>query len=67
MFKVPPLRNVAQTAPFFHDGAGKDLEQAVLDTGWHQLGIRLNEKQVADLSAFLRTLNNTQPYTKQEQ
>ena len=67
MFKVPPLRNVAQTAPFFHDGAGKDLEQAVLDTGWHQLGIRLNEKEVADLSAFLRTLNNTRPYTKQEQ
>ena len=67
MFKVPPLRNVAQTAPFFHDGAGKDLEQAVLDTGWHQLGVRLNEREVADLSAFLRTLNNTRPYIKQEQ
>ena len=67
MFKVPQLRNVAQTAPFFHDGAGKNLEQAVLDTGWHQLGVRLNDSEVADLSAFLRTLSNTRPYIKQEQ
>jgi len=62
MFKVPPLRNVAQTAPFFHDGAGKTLEQAVLDTGWHQLGIKLEQKSVDDISAFLRSLDNTRPY-----
>ena len=64
LFKVPPLRNVAQTAPFFHDGEGENLETAVLDTGWHQLGIRLNETEVNNISAFLRALNNTQPYTK---
>lgn len=58
-FKVPPLRNVAQTAPYFHDGAGKTLEQAVLDTGWHQLGITLSPTEVEDIALFLRTLDNT--------
>ncbi|TDF39895.1 cytochrome-c peroxidase [Alteromonadaceae bacterium M269] len=58
LFKVPPLRNVAKTAPYFHDGAGATLEQAVLDTGWHQLGIKFTDVQVEDISAFLRALNN---------
>jgi cytochrome c peroxidase len=58
LFKVPPLRNVAKTAPYFHDGEGATLEQAVLDTGWHQLGIKFSDKQVDDISAFLRALNN---------
>lgn len=62
LFKVPPLRNVAKTAPFFHDGKGKSLEKAVLDTGWHQLGIKLDKTEVANISSFLRALNNTQPY-----
>lgn len=62
LFKVPSLRNTAQTAPFFHDGAGEDLEQAVFDTGWHQLGIKLDDKEVADMSAFLRALDNVAPY-----
>ena len=58
LFKVPPLRNVAKTAPYFHDGEGATLEQAVLDTGWHQLGIKFTTEQVEDISAFLRALNN---------
>lgn len=62
LFKVPPLRNVAQTAPYFHDGEGKTLEQAVQDTGWHQLGIKLNKQQVQEISVFLRTLDNTEPF-----
>ncbi|WP_434361115.1 cytochrome-c peroxidase [Parasalinivibrio latis] len=59
LFKVPPLRNVAQTYPYFHDGAGETLEQAVRDTGWHQLGVRLSEKEIDEISAFLRALDNT--------
>jgi len=62
LFKVPSLRNTAMTAPFFHDGAGEDLEQAVFKTGWHQLGVKLNDEDVADISAFLRALNNVTPY-----
>jgi len=62
LFKVPMLRNVAKTAPFFHDGAGTDLEQAVLDTGWLQLGVKLSDQDVKDISAFLRSLDNIKPY-----
>ncbi len=58
LFKVPPLRNVAKTAPYFHDGEGATLEQAVLETGWHQLGIKFTDQQVKDISTFLRSLNN---------
>ena len=63
-FKVPGLRNTAQTAPFFHDGAGETLEQAVFDTGFLQLGIRLNDKEVADISSFLRALDNTRSFER---
>ncbi|STO98505.1 cytochrome-c peroxidase [Grimontia hollisae] len=59
IFKVPTLRHVAQTAPYFHDGAVFSLEQAVKDTAWHQLGTKLSEQDVTDISAFLRALDNT--------
>lgn len=62
LFKVPTLRHVAQTAPYFHDGAVFSLEQAVKDTAWHQLGTRLTDQDVADISAFLRTLDNTRKF-----
>lgn len=61
LFKVPTLRNVAQTAPYFHDGAVFDLGKAVLDTGWHQLGIRFTEEETMDIVAFLNSLDNTRP------
>ena len=64
LFKAPVLRNIAQTAPFFHDGATADLEQAVFKTGWHQIGIELDSQQVMDISAFLRSLNNTRPFKR---
>ncbi len=57
-FKVPSLRNILNTAPYFHDGAATSIEEAIFDTGWHQLGIRLNKKEVADIKIFFRTLNN---------
>ena len=62
LFKVPMLRNVANTAPFFHDGGGADLDQAVFDTGWLQLGVKLSNQDVKDISAFLRSLGNIKPY-----
>lgn len=67
LFKVPILRNVANTAPYFHDGAGKDLEEAVFLTGWHQLGQKLSDSEVKDISAFLRSLDNTRPYSTKVQ
>lgn len=62
LFKVPILRNVANTAPYFHDGTGETLEQAVFLTGWHQLGKKLDDEEVDAISAFLRTLNNERPF-----
>lgn len=58
-FKVPPLRNVGLTAPYFHDGAVATLEQAVFGTAWHQLGVKLSDQDTADISAFLCAMNNT--------
>lgn len=57
-FKVPMLRNVAITAPYFHDGKIKTLEEAVRRMGWLQLGLELKEDQVSDIAAFLRTLTD---------
>lgn len=56
VFKVPSLRNVAVTAPYFHDGSVERLEDAVAIMMKYQLGREPNEADVADLVAFLRTL-----------
>jgi len=56
VFKVPSLRNVAETAPYFHDGSVVTLEEAVRRMAHHQLGRDLDEEQVALLIAFLESL-----------
>ncbi len=56
VFKVPSLRNVALTAPYFHDGSAETLEQAVGVMAEYQLGQPLSQKDIADLVAFLNTL-----------
>lgn len=57
-FKVPSLRNILKTAPYFHDGAAKTIEQAIEDTGWHQLGLKLSPNDTKAIKAFFKTLNN---------
>lgn len=64
IFKVPSLRNVAQTAPYFHDGKGETLEQAIVDTAWHQLGAKLTASQLKDIRLFLLTLDNSEKFVK---
>ena len=59
-FKVPMLRNIAITGPYFHDGKIKTLEEAVQKMGWLQLGLELTEEQVDDMVAFLNTLTDKQ-------
>jgi cytochrome c peroxidase len=61
VFKVPSLRNVARTAPYFHDGCIASLEEAVETMARYQLGIVLAREQRADLVAFLKTLNGRLP------
>ncbi|MBQ7963415.1 MAG: cytochrome B6, partial [Alistipes sp.] len=55
-FKVPGLRNVALTWPYYHDGTRATLEEAVRDMGTYQSGVELTEPQTADIVAFLNTL-----------
>jgi cytochrome c peroxidase len=56
MFKVPSLRNIEKTGPYFHDGGTESLEQAIKMMGVYQLNRELTEAQVADIVAFLKTL-----------
>ena len=62
VFKVPALRNVAQTAPYFHDGAATTLEDAVDQMAQLQLGRTLDRQQIDDIVAFLQALDNTKPF-----
>lgn len=57
-FKVPSLRNVALTAPYFHDGQVKTLEEAVKKMAFLQLGVQLEDEKVNKIVAFLKTLSD---------
>ncbi len=61
VFRVAPLRNVAQTAPYFHDGSSATLGKAVQKMARYQLGRRLATAEVTALVAFLRTLSGEPP------
>ncbi|MCW9047433.1 MAG: c-type cytochrome [Gammaproteobacteria bacterium] len=58
VFKVSALRNVALTAPYFHDGKIKTLDEAVRKMGKLQLDEELTDQQVKDITAFLKTLTD---------
>ena len=55
-FKVPGLRNVALTAPYFHDGIEPELKEAVCKMGTYQVGIELSDADEDKIVAFLNTL-----------
>lgn len=57
-FKVPMLRNIGITHPYFHKGQIATLEEAVRKMAWHQLGRELSEDQVKSLVAFLNSLTD---------
>lgn len=61
MFKVPTLRNVAKTAPYFHDGSAATLDAAVRKMGKHQLGLALSEQEVASIVTWLGSLTGELP------
>lgn len=58
VFKVPSLRNVAQTAPYFHNGAVDTLPQAVRIMGKSQLGRELPEDEIDDIVALLHAFSS---------
>ncbi|MGE5469333.1 MAG: cytochrome-c peroxidase [Bacteroidota bacterium] len=57
VFKVPTLRNIALTAPYFHNGSVDTLAEAVLIMGRYQLGRELAPADVQAIVAFLNSLN----------
>ncbi|MBM3487128.1 MAG: c-type cytochrome [Alphaproteobacteria bacterium] len=59
VFKVPSLRNVARTVPYFHDGLARTLAEVVRRMARHELGRDLAEDETRRLVAFLETLTGT--------
>ena len=55
-FKVPGLRNIELTWPYYHDGTRATMEEAVRDMALYQCDIELNDADVSSIVAFLRTL-----------
>jgi len=60
-FKVPTLRNVELTYPYFHDGAANTLAESVTIMGRLQLGRKFSPDENARIVAFLKTLTGDQP------
>ncbi|MBK3332175.1 cytochrome-c peroxidase [Persephonella atlantica] len=61
VFKVPSLRNIAMTYPYFHDGSVWDLKEAVRIMGETQLGIKLSHDEIDKIVAFLKSLTGEIP------
>jgi cytochrome c peroxidase len=59
LVRVPSLRNVATTAPYFHDGSASTLAEAVKSMGVAQLDRALTDQQISAIVAFLNTLTGT--------
>lgn len=63
MFKVPSLRNIEKTGPYFHDGSVESLKESIAIMSEIQLGKKLTEQEVADIEAFLKSLTGETPGT----
>lgn len=61
VFKVPTLRNIALTAPYFHDASAPTLEKAIKIMSFHNLGFIISDEQVEAVVAFLHTLTGKTP------
>ena len=55
-FKVPGLRNVEHTWPYYHDGTRHTLDEAVRDMALYQSGVELSDAEVEQIESFLKTL-----------
>lgn len=61
MVRVPTLRNVTETAPYFHNGQIATLSEAIKEMGRIQLGIDLNDDETASIETFLKALEGKKP------
>lgn len=60
-YRVPSLRNVTRTAPYFHDGAVPTLRAAIQLMAYHNLGLQLSEPDIDSIEAFFGTLEGHLP------
>ena len=67
IFKVPSLRNIAKTGPYFHNGKVAKLEDAISQMAEYQLGKQLTAEQIASIATYLQSLTGDVPaeYIKQ--
>jgi len=61
VFKVPTLRNIALTAPYFHDGSQTTLKAAIQTMAVYNLGIKITPQELEEIEAFLKTLTGKLP------
>jgi len=61
VFKVPSLRNIDKTAPYYHDGSVKTLEEAVRLMAEHQNGRQVSKAEIASMVIWLKTLTGPIP------
>ncbi|DAB29370.1 MAG TPA: cytochrome B6 [Sulfurimonas sp. UBA12504] len=61
VFKVPTLRNIAKTAPYFHDASAQTLKEALTIMSKHNLGIELSSQESDKIILFLETLSGDMP------
>jgi cytochrome c peroxidase len=63
VFKVPSLRNIKKTGPYFHDGSVATLEQAIRNMALHQRGVNLTDAQVKSIAVWMDSLTGPLPST----
>lgn len=61
MVKVPTLRNITQTAPYFHNGQVKTLKEAIVEMGRIQLGVAISDTEAFEIETFLKALEGRKP------
>lgn len=59
MFRVPTLRNIALTSPYFHNGSVKDLKEAIKVMAKAQLNLDLDDEKAGKIEVFLNALTGT--------
>jgi len=61
MVKAPTLRNIQETAPYFHNGQIWSLKEAIKEMGSIQLGVAINDKETKNIEQFLKALTGRKP------
>jgi len=61
VFKVPSLRNIKKTGPYFHDGSVSTLDQAIRNMAVHQRGVELTDAQIKSIETWMGSLTGEIP------